>query len=206
MLKRTQHGYTPTNRSRYSENAATTFGRRRARFPASGRRRKSYDSLLHAFAKKIGPARFRRVSKLRFRWVAPRLSATFQENLNVLTPLFGANRRRQTAIGLSGVAYLSAPLRGLLEYRTTSGTEMSSGAKLGSNTKRRFLPLPLRAVFVQKQRESRQYALPYRHPMYVVRAGILRRALRRRRKERVYIDLRQSARQRRLPRERALGP
>src|ERR1700712_231550 len=106
MLKRTQHGYTPTSRSRYTDNVATTFGRRRARFPASGRRRKSYDSLLHAFAKKIGPARFRRVSKLRFHWVAPRLTTIFQENLNVLTPLFGANRRRQTASDLSRVTYL----------------------------------------------------------------------------------------------------
>jgi len=67
MFKRTQDGYTPTNRSRYTDNVATTFGRRRVRFPASGRRRRSYDSLLHAFAKKISPSRFRRTSKLRFR-------------------------------------------------------------------------------------------------------------------------------------------
>ena len=67
MLKRTQGGYTPTKRSRYTENVATVFGRRRVRFPASGRRRRSYDALLHAFAKKISPSRFRRVSKLRFR-------------------------------------------------------------------------------------------------------------------------------------------
>lgn len=67
MLKRTQIGYTPTKRSRYTENVATTYGRYRVRFPASGRRRKSYDSLLHAFAKKVSPGRFRRAAKLRFR-------------------------------------------------------------------------------------------------------------------------------------------
>ena len=64
----------------------------------------------------------------------------------------------------------------------------------------------MRAVFLEKQKELRKRSLPYKHPMYVVRAGILRRALRRRRKERIYIDLRQSARQRRLPRERSRGP
>jgi hypothetical protein len=67
MFKRTQGGYAPTSRSRYTDNTATAFGRRRVRFPASGRRRRSYDSLLHAFAKKISPSCFRRVSKTRFR-------------------------------------------------------------------------------------------------------------------------------------------
>lgn len=66
-LKRTQVIYTPMARSRYTENVSTIYGRHRLRFPASGRRRRSYDSLLHAFAKKVSPGRFRRVSKLRFR-------------------------------------------------------------------------------------------------------------------------------------------
>lgn len=39
--------------------------------------------------------------------------------------------------------------------------------------------------------------------MYAARVGILRRALRRRRQERVFIDLRRFAIQRRLPREKA---
>lgn len=66
MLKRSRLGYIPTSRSRYTDNVATSYGRQRIRFPASGRRRKSYDSLLHAFAKKVSPSRFRRTSKLRF--------------------------------------------------------------------------------------------------------------------------------------------
>ena len=42
--------------------------------------------------------------------------------------------------------------------------------------------------------------------MYAVRVGILRRALRRRREERLFIDLRRFALQRRLPKEKARRP
>jgi len=42
--------------------------------------------------------------------------------------------------------------------------------------------------------------------MRVIRAGILRRALRKRRAERRYIDLRHAALQRRLPKEQASRP
>lgn len=42
--------------------------------------------------------------------------------------------------------------------------------------------------------------------MRVIRAGVLRRALRKRRRERCYIDLRYAALQRRLPKERASRP
>jgi hypothetical protein len=109
VSKRSQLGYIPTSRSRYTDNVATTFGRRRLRFPASGRRKKSYDSLLHAFSKKISPSRFRHVSSLRFIRVVPELSGDFKENLVGFTPLFGALRRRRTANQLSAGAYLSAP-------------------------------------------------------------------------------------------------
>lgn len=42
--------------------------------------------------------------------------------------------------------------------------------------------------------------------MYAVRVGILRRALRCRREERAFIDLRRFALQRRLPKEKATRP
>jgi hypothetical protein len=80
-VKRSQLGYIPTSRSRYTANVAVMFGRRRARFPASGRRRKSYDSLLHAFAKKVGPARLRRASVTQFKRALPRIVFDFRENL-----------------------------------------------------------------------------------------------------------------------------
>jgi hypothetical protein len=97
------------SRSLYTDNVAITFGRRRVRFPASGRRRKSYDSLLHAFAKKISPARFRRASSLRFVRALPERSADFKENVLAFTPLYGALRRRRTANRSASGAYFSAP-------------------------------------------------------------------------------------------------
>lgn len=109
MSRRSQLGYIPTSRSHYTDNVAIAFGRRRVRFPASGRRKKSYDSLLHAFAKKVSPSRFRRVSSLRFIRAVPDLASDFKENLVAFTPLFGALRRRRTADSLSSGAYLSAP-------------------------------------------------------------------------------------------------
>ncbi len=42
------------------------YGRGRRRFPASGRRRKTYESTLHAFVKRVVPSRFRRASVMRF--------------------------------------------------------------------------------------------------------------------------------------------
>lgn len=109
MSKRTQLGYTPTVRSRYTANVAVVFGRRRARFPASGRRHKSYDSLLHAFAKKTAPARLRRAAVLRFKRVSPHLSGDFRENLLASNVLSGIGRRRALARNLSTAAYLSSP-------------------------------------------------------------------------------------------------
>ena len=109
MSKRTQLGYTPAVRSRYTANVAVVFGRRRTRFPGSGRRRKAYDSLLHSFAKKAAPARLRRAAVLRFKRVAPRLSGDFRENLLVSNALSGLNHRRALARNLSAAAYLSSP-------------------------------------------------------------------------------------------------
>jgi hypothetical protein len=202
-LKRSQLGYIPTARSRYSDNVATIFGRRRLRFPASGRRDGSYDSLLHAFSKKISPARLRRASNLRFVRAVPDLSNDYRENLVTFTPLFGALRRRRTANQLSTSTYLSAPWRELLEYRTARNLPVSN---LRTSAKRRFLSLPARTVFVEKQRQKRALLSPYKQPMYAVHVGILRRALRRRREERAFIDLRQFVLNRRLPRERLSQP
>jgi hypothetical protein len=71
--------------------------------------------------------------------------------------------------------------------------------------KRRFLALPTQTAFAERQR-IRRAATPLARPyMYGMRSSILRRALRRRRKERAYVDLRHFARQRRLPKERALN-
>jgi len=202
MLKRHQPGYTPTSRSRYTDNVATNYGRQRVRFPASGRRRKSYDSLLHAFAKKVSSSRLRRTSKLRFQWARPQLSTNFQENVSALTPLFGSNRRQYLAQKLSSVAYLSPSMRELFAHRTAANSFGTIAKSLAISTKRRFISLPINCVFREHRRVLRKLHTPYKQAMYSIRAGILRRALRQRRKERAYIDLRQAIRQRRLPREK----
>jgi hypothetical protein len=77
---------------------------------------------------------------------------------------------------------------------------------LNLSTKRRFLSLPTQAVFFEKQRQKRALLAPYKQPLYAIRVGILRRALRRRREERAFIDLRRFALQRRLPKEKAGHP
>ncbi len=108
-MKRVQLGYVPTNRSRYTVNVAIAFGRRRERFPASGRRHKSYDSLLHAFSKKIAPARLRRAAVLQFKRALPRIAFDFRENLLTAGSYAGLSRRSVFARRLSSAGYLSAP-------------------------------------------------------------------------------------------------
>lgn len=121
------------------------------------------------------------------------------------TPLFGANRRRHTARRLSSVAYLSAPTRELWGYRAVSRAMPPLTEVPGAGTKRRFLSLPAHELFVAARRAARKAAFPYKQHTYIARFGLLRRALRRRRRSRAYIDLRQSTRHRRLPREKAKG-
>ena len=109
MLHRSEGGYTPTIRSRYSDNVSITFGRPRARFPASGRRRNTYDSMLHAFVKKISPSRFRRASSLRFVHVASDITDDFRENILHTQIDAGFDRRRRLVRKAAAASYLSAP-------------------------------------------------------------------------------------------------
>lgn len=116
--------------------------------------------------------------------------------------MFRASRRGHTAKTLSAVAYLSANMRELLEQRAVTRHAGYLSQIPSAGAKRRFLSLPTHAIFVNWRRTLRKNASPPKHQMYSIRASILRRALRRRRRERAYIDLRLSARQRRLPREK----
>lgn len=108
LLRRSQLGYTPPSRSRYVSPASISFGRRRVRFPASGRRKGSYDSLLHSFVKRTAPARFRRVSPLRFTPAAIHGRGDFRWNLLVGASTRGDVRRRMLAQKVSCAAYLSS--------------------------------------------------------------------------------------------------
>jgi len=107
-LRKTQKGYMPPIRNRYDGHCALDLGRRRPRFPAAGRRRRSYDSLLHSFAKKTSPSRFRRVSSLKFQPIYPGLSNDARRDQLVLTLGRALRQRRALSRKLNRTAYLSA--------------------------------------------------------------------------------------------------
>lgn len=74
---------------------------------------------------------------------------------------------------------------------------------LRTNYKRRFAMLPLYAM-QRERRRADQKNTQAQYRSYAVRCGVLRSALRRRRKDRVFMDLRLAVLQRRLPREKVL--
>ncbi len=94
----------------------------------------------------------------------------------------------------------------MLQYRALTNRTESENVSTGYGAKRRFLALPL-ALEASKQAKNMLRAVsPYKQQMRVIRAGILRKALRRRREERPFIDLRHPILQRRLPKEQATNP
>jgi hypothetical protein len=97
----------PPLRNRYDKHCAIDLGHRRPRFPAAGRRRRTYDSLLHSFAKKTSPSRFRRVSTLKFQAIYPGLSSDARRDQ--LDLMLGRVLRQRRALSrkLNRVAYLS---------------------------------------------------------------------------------------------------
>lgn len=92
-MRSAQREYIPVSRSRYSPNFAINFGRSRMRFPAAGRRKRSFDSMLHAFAKRTSPAQFRRAGALRF--VRPLLRRTVDYRESRLLTAVSASLQRQ---------------------------------------------------------------------------------------------------------------
>ena len=96
------------SRSRYIALTSIAFGRRRLRFPASGRRKGSYESLLHAFVKRTCVARFRRVSVFSFKPAVSLPHGDFRRNLLVTVNNCGTFRRRLLSQKLSSTTYLSS--------------------------------------------------------------------------------------------------
>lgn len=70
-------------------------------------------------------------------------------------------------------------------------------------SKRRFAALPVMALFVEAQTQAVTQGSRWRHSMHAVRAGILRRALRRRRDDRIFSDLYKATLSRKAPRDQA---
>lgn len=85
----------------------TNYGRPRRRFPASGRRKHTYDSMLHAFARRTSPSRFRRASPIRFKRVRVVASRNYKHNVAVYEASRALRRRRLLARKLGKVAYVS---------------------------------------------------------------------------------------------------
>lgn len=197
------------------------LGRRRLRFPASGRRRTSYDSMLHAFTRRTSPARFRRVANVRFQTLTPPVVHNFKANQTVYEQSRALRRRRMLSSQLSRTAYLSPMWRELLAQRSSTPLALPAENSLAKvnvvhpprygqprslSAKRRFASLPVNTVF--KQITASVQAL---QPVAVdstraLRIALLRCALRRRRTERTIFDLKKHALARRLPKEQVLPP
>jgi len=73
---------------------------------------------------------------------------------------------------------------------------------LAEKTKRRFAALPVNALFTATQTPTSR-CISFVHPTHAIRAGVLRRALRRRRDDRVFSDLYKAALSRKTPRDQA---
>lgn len=85
----------------------TNYGRSRRRFPASGRRKQSYDSMLHAFTKRVSPPRFRRAAVTRFRCIQPKTVRDSKVNRSTYELTRRRRLQRRIAHTLSRIAYLS---------------------------------------------------------------------------------------------------
>ena len=129
----------------------------------------------------------------------------FRENLLTTAANRGLSRRRKFARMAAQAGYLSSPWRELLTLQPSSVLNQSK-AYIPVTSKRRFLALPLGALHAARTAQALSNVSPYKQHMRIIRAGILRRALRRRRLERPFVDLRHSTIKRRLPKEQASRP
>lgn len=83
------------------------YGRQRTRFPASGRRKTSYDSLLHAFTKRTAPEKFRKRSTLRFYRLGHKETSDFRE-ATIVALRTARNVRKTVAVrSANTAAYMS---------------------------------------------------------------------------------------------------
>jgi hypothetical protein len=85
----------------------TNYGRSRRRFPAAGRRRQSYDSMLHAFIKRAGPSRARRVSTFRFEPLRAAAHKDYKLNITSYEASRALRRHKLLARKLGRTGYAS---------------------------------------------------------------------------------------------------
>lgn len=163
--------------------------------------------MLHAFAKKASPARFRRASTMRFMRAHPKRAGDFREILMLTSANSALRRQRRLVRALNLSAPLSRIWRELAMQRVTSRGDSAENLRSSTvSAKRRFASLPSRAVATYMTQVNLNVHRTLNYALRTERAGLLRRALRRRRRERVFVDLRAAAIHRRAPRERAIRP
>jgi hypothetical protein len=213
----------------------SNYGRSRRRFPAAGRRKQSYDSTLHAFAKRVSPSRFRLAAVTRFKRVKPKIWRDSKANRRIYELTRKRRLQRKIAHTLSRAAYLSPRWRELLAFRENSpislpttdfaasarysllaeqGATVKSlipynaqyGQPFSIAAKRRFASLPVNVLFKREQMKHRLLRPAGTFSMRAHRIGLLRYALRRRRGERPYLNLRKYTLRRRLSKEQLSPP
>ena len=105
--------------------------------------------MLHAFAKRVGPSKFRRTATLKFVRALPRLSGDFRENVSVTSVNALLHRQRTLAWRLSAVSAFSREWRELEASRSFVHSHRYHRPLNGlvpAATKRRFASLPINAV------------------------------------------------------------
>jgi hypothetical protein len=196
-LQKLQYNYIPTSHNAYDQNYATNLFRTRVRFPAAGRQRKSYDSLLHVFSKKASPSRFRRVATWKFPRLQVQSTGNLQQNLSVVSSSC-VNKRQRTLAAANQTMYLSTAWRQLLNYRVknsllcehmltrkqlyngcveTSAYFSNRYAKpLLNRSKRRFASLPINFVYKHRCSWARVFRPQVTWQLHTMRKGLLRTA------------------------------
>lgn len=171
--------------------------------------------MLHAFARRSAPARFRRAANFRFKQLVGKLDSGYKANLRTHELSATLRRQRILAHKLTRVAYLPPACRELLIYRAASpavlsptNTALSSAniSHANSGVKRRFAVLPTMLLFKKALAAREVTRAKSTVALRAQRAGLLRTALRRRRQERSFIDLKKHLVRRKLPKEELSAP
>jgi hypothetical protein len=105
--------------------------------------------MLHAFAKRVGPSKFRRAATLKFVRALPRLSGDFRENVSATAVNALLRRQRTLARRLSAVSAFSREWRELEDSRSFVQSRRNRrplNRLVSATTKRRFASLPINAV------------------------------------------------------------
>jgi ribosomal protein S4 len=190
-----------SNRSSYSynvlrRNAVTTLGTESPRFPGSGRRKFTFDSLLRSHYTKTSPMRFRRSAGLRFHKIRPLTFTTFTAHMPTQEATLLLRRGGYQTQRAKASLYPTRRRRELL-CRVGGSKNRSVATPV---LKSRFAALPAKLIAALQAKTARQTRVTPLTANTGVGEALLQHALRRRFIARSVRDLRKSGRRRRLPR------